>query len=491
MLRPLHSEKLKRHREEAVRTLQYRWAIEAMREYTSVLVSFVVHLILMLVLALLMMRPGPGDGLHTVDIEAIPRQKLGATARLEVAGEFQLVTAKAELFHPSLYQVKIPSPFDGRPVEEPVTQVAPWRDNGQILAQNSGLPLGGGLGGRRPENRQRLAMDAGGTQQSENAVELGLYWVALHQRQNGSWAMHFEGAADCRGACRNHPMDDIESPTAATGLALLSFLGAGYTHQDGKYQQPIERGFYFLRENQLANGAFRGSGSFPMYGHGIATLALCEAIRMTQDRDLRPIAQRAVNFIANAQHREGGWRYNPKEPGDVTVTAWQYMALYSAEKAGLDVPSTTLLDANGFLDRVQTEQGAYYGYMAPGADPSPTAMALLCRMYSGWNLYDARLAKGVKMLEGIGPSPNDVYYNFYATQVMRHYELADWHAWNEKLREQLIASQSRRGHETGSWFFDEKHALQAGRLYTTTMCVLTLEVYYRHLPLYGQTELKR
>ncbi|MFP6676187.1 MAG: prenyltransferase/squalene oxidase repeat-containing protein [Pirellulaceae bacterium] len=484
MLRPLQSDQLERHHEAAV-TRRHRWATEAMREYASILVSFLFHLVLMLVLALLMVQRGAGPGLGPVDIDAIPQQELDVTAHLEMAGDLdsQLVGPTATLFHTNPHQ--IPSPLAGAPAAKPLQQIDSWRRDGKILAQPIALPTGGGLGGRRPENRRQLALGSGGTQQSENAVELGLYWVALHQRQNGSWAMHFEGSAECRGACRNHPMEDIESPTAATGLALLSFLGAGYTHQNGKYQQPIERGIYFLRENQLDNGSFRGSGSFPMYGHGIATLALCEAIRMTQDRDLRPIAQRAVNFIVNAQHREGGWRYNPKEAGDVTVTSWQYMALYSAEKAGLDVPSTTRFDANRFLDRVQTEQGAYYGYMSPGADPSPTAMALLCRMYSGWNLYDARLAKGVKMLEEIGPSPNDVYYNFYATQVMRHYELGDWAGWNEKIREHLIATQARSGHETGSWFFTEKHALQAGRLYTTTLCVLTLEVYYRNLPLYG------
>lgn len=471
----------------AVAALKMRWATEAMREYASILVSFIVHLGLVLLLALFAVRGGPGRGLGPIDIFTKKTTiELDGRIQLEVSGEFETSGSPSELLQPTPYEVPVPVIGQASPMEE-VRQIEPWRDNGRVLNQPSALPTGGGLGGRKPSNRANTALQAGGTRQSEEAVELGLYWLARHQRANGSWAMHFEACADCGGACRNAPTGDVESPTAATGLSLLAFLGAGYTHQDGKYKELVHNAIYFLRDNQNADGSFRGSSSFPMYGHGIATLALCEALRMTQDRTLLPIAQRAVNYAAAAQHPQGGWRYNPREPGDVTVTGWLYMALYSAEKAGLDVPSTCLFDAQSFLNRVQSEDGAYYGYMSPGADPTPTAVALLCRMYSGWNLFDSRLSKGVKMLEDIGPSPTDVYYNFYATQVMRHYdEQGGWDAWNLKLREHLIATQSHVGHETGSWFFAEKHAVQAGRLYTTAMSVLTLEVYYRYLPLYGR-----
>jgi hypothetical protein len=476
---------LPRETEQVVAALKAQWAVAALREYSSILVSFIVHLGLIMVLALLTMRPGPGRGPAPVNIEATRPTELDGTIRLLANSEFEMSGPPSELLQPSPYQV--PSPFVGQPTETKlVEEVAPWRDNGALLNRASALPTGGGLGARTPENRLKTALGSGGTQESENAVELGLYWLALHQQRNGSWAMHFEACAACRGACRNPPQGDIESPIAASGLSLLAFLGGGYTHQDGKYRENVQKAIYFLRENQTADGSFRGSGTYPMYGHGIATLALCEAVRMTQDQDLIPIAQRAVNFIVDAQHRGGGWRYKPKESGDVTVTGWQYMALYSAEKAGLDVPSTTRFNAERFLDTIQTEEGAFYGYMTPGAAPTPTAVGLLCRMYSGWNLFDGRLAKGVAMLEELGPSPNDVYYNYYATLVMRHYdEQGGWDAWNEKLREHLIATQSRTGHETGSWFFAEKHSIQAGRLYTTTMNILTLEVYYRYLPLYG------
>jgi hypothetical protein len=223
-----------------------------------------------------------------------------------------------------------------------------------------------------------------------------------------------------------------------------------------------------------------------MYAQGIATVALCEAYAMTRDESLRTPAQAAVDFICRAQHDQGGWRYYPGQPGDTTVYGWQIMALKSARLAGLRVPESVWTKARHFLDTVQVEDGAGYGYQKPERLPGPTAIGLLARMYDGWAREDPRLAKGVQYLSEQGPSRTDVYYNYYATQVLHHYEGPAWDAWNATLRERLIATQSRRGHEHGSWYFHDQHGEVGGRLYTTAMCVMILEVYYRHLPLYGR-----
>ncbi|MFM2094285.1 MAG: hypothetical protein RIS70_1409, partial [Planctomycetota bacterium] len=60
------------------------------------------------------------------------------------------------------------------------------------------------------------------------------------------------------------------------------------------------------------------------------------------------------------------------------------------------------------------------------------------------------------------------------------------YGWNEQMRNFLVATQSREGHEAGSWFFVDQHGNAGGRLYTTAMCIMILEVYYRHMPLYGE-----
>jgi hypothetical protein len=121
------------------------------------------------------------------------------------------------------------------------------------------------------------------------------------------------------------------------------------------------------------------------------------------------------------------------------------------------------------------------------ASPATSAIGLLCRMYFGWKKDNPALARGVERISQRGPSTgaqSDMYYNYYATQVMRHWEGEEWTKWNNVMRDFLIESQARKGPETGSWHFDESHGDVGGRLYNTSLATMTLEVYYRHLPLY-------
>jgi hypothetical protein len=333
-----------------------------------------------------------------------------------------------------------------------------------------------------------LLKEGGGTSESEDAVERGLVWLANHQWQDGGWRLDLSGGP-CGGRCRNS--GKVATSTGATGLALLPFLGAGHTHISGDYQDQVARGLEYLKSRviQTPHGADLQEGT--MYSQGIATLALCEAYAMTQEESLRDPARQAIDFICHAQHSRGGWRYFPGQPGDTTVFGWQMMALKSASMAGLQVSPSVIELGGRFLDSVQGGNGAYYGYLARGKDRGPTAIGLLIRMYGGWNHNDARLQRGVEYLAEEGPSRHDMYFNYYATQVMHHYGGPQWLAWNPTMREYLIETQSARGHETGSWFFTDEHGTTGGRLYTTSMCVMILEVYYRHMPLYGELAVEK
>lgn len=351
------------------------------------------------------------------------------------------------------------------------------------LLAKSPAATGGGLEGRRQEAKARLLAARGGTEQSENAVRLGLQWLAAHQRDSGSWRLNHQ-AGPCNGRCR-HP-GSFGTSTGATALALLPFLGAGHSSSHGEHREVVRRGIYYLQSRMLetARGGDLQEGT--MYAQGLAAIALCENYALSGDESLRESAQSAVDFICHAQHPKGGWRYAPGQPGDTTVSGWQVMALKSAKMAGLRVPSPVLEGARRYLDSVESAGGAAYGYLRPGKEPSPTAVGLLLRMYLGWPQDDERLARGVDYLAARGPSPTDIYFNYYATQVLHHHAGPQWKSWNAELREMLIRRQARQGHERGSWYFVDKHNEAGGRLYTTAMSVMILEVYYRHMPLYGQ-----
>jgi hypothetical protein len=204
---------------------------------------------------------------------------------------------------------------------------------------------------------------------------------------------------------------------------------------------------------------------------------------------LRRPAQSAVNLIINTQHETGGWRYGPsKQPGDMSISGWQIMAIKSAQMAGLDVPSVTVVRAKAFLNSC-ANQDEGYGYVA-GSTSSPrmTAVALLCRQYmENWGPAHPRLIKSINAhLKTNPPSRQDVYYYYYATQVMHHFGGEAWRDWNEKMRESLIQKQDiTNGPNQGSWSAaGDPFGRPGGRLMMTSLNLLTLEVYYRYLPLY-------
>ncbi len=168
-------------------------------------------------------------------------------------------------------------------------------------------------------------------------------------------------------------------------MGLLPFLGAGQTHLEGQYKRNVRRWRPTLSRKAMhqlggGNGGMWQRGG-QMYGHGLASIALCEAYGMTRDPAMRGAAQKSLDFIVAAQDPiGGGWRYTPQEAGDTSVLGWQLMALKSGSMAYLEVPQETIRKATYFLDSVQSEEGAMYGYTAPacpGARPPSALIGLL------------------------------------------------------------------------------------------------------------------
>jgi hypothetical protein len=335
--------------------------------------------------------------------------------------------------------------------------------------------------------------EGGGNAESEAAVARGLAWLAKQQKPNGSW--QYDGSVK-------------EDLIGATGMCLLPFLAAGQTHKSGTYQKTVAAGIDFLLKNLASNGKFANAARQYMYSHGIATMALCEAYGMSKDRGLlqRP-AQAAINFIVGSQGSDGSWGYQPGTTGDTSIVGWQVQALQAARLSkDLVVPDATINKAIAFLNKVSSgSRKAVYGYSTPGGRPatSLTAVGLLCRYYvDKWGPSNAGMAEGVEGMLKIrppkaAPDKPDMYYYYYATQVVHFFEGPEWKDWNEGpmkdgkraggMRDWLVKLQvNKAGTPThGSWDPDAGTiGGSCGRLGTTALSLLTLEVYYRHLPLY-------
>ncbi len=460
------------------------------RNSTSVISSFTVHLVIIIALALWVMSwRKPVDTIDiTVSLEPAP---VVDVSPLDSNNQADIVVDQTD------YQNEIDKIQDSIDVAD--QDIAAERSEQQdadmphpmlqniapipVNPTNFTTPTGGGLEGRSKAMRSALAGRRGGSRQSEAAVEAGLKWLIAHQFENGAWRFSHHKSKKCNGRCRNPGTHG--STTAATGLALMSFFGAGYTSKTGPYQTEINRGLDYLisrvRETKYGGNLTEGT----MYAQGIATIALCEAYSMTRDQKLKKPATLAVQYIVNAQAKNGGWRYTPGQAGDITVTTWQIMALKSAEMAGIQVPRKTWREAKKFLDSVQNQSG-YFGYIsAEDQNRSCTAIGMLARMYTGWHREHEMFNPGHDILHKKGPMKTDAYFNYYATQVMFHFnDPKTWPAWNKKMRDYLVKTQSKTGHQAGSWYFKDKHGDSGGRLYNTCMSIMTLEVYYRFMPLY-------
>ena len=383
-------------------------------------------------------------------------------------------------------------------------------------AASAPLRRKGSIGGRLTlASKQALIDFYGATPRSLESIREGIDWLAKCQRGDGSWALDgsLEDGGDGGDEVNEGPSPN---PIGATALALLPFLSEGIAHSrvpDGQeelqqYQEVVERGLVYLalsqqRSNDINDGRLDGG----MYAHALATIVFCEAYGLSGDQRLRGHAQLALKYLLNAQHQAGGgWRYSPNQPGDLSATGWVFLAIRSAQLTGINVLSQSLERAERFVDSCGIGPAdaplSRYCYQPNGNEStekqSMTAAGLLTQQYLGWKKDDRNLLAGSTYLMAKQPpeqSSNlgDIYFYYYATQVLHHLEGNNFDLWNHRMREHLIRTQEKDGDFKGSWRPDGvPHGNTGGRLYVTSLAMLTLQVPYRHLPMYrlfkiGQT----
>ncbi len=366
---------------------------------------------------------------------------------------------------------------------------------------------------RLEPDRSARAQRSGATAASELAVDRALDWLARHQDPDGRWdggvaryddgtpakgdddfTVHCPPGETCFGECAYW-----EADTALSALALLTYLGAGYTHTEGRYSDTIDKGIDFLLKQQQPDGDLRGrSRVVGMYCHAMATLSLCEAYALTGDGRLRDPAERAVKFLVRARARDGlAWRYEPGAPvGDTSILGWVVMGLKSAREVGIPTPNEASIRQGTlrWLDQVAAGQSKGLARYQPGDDVTPTmtAEAWVCRQFLGVGGPGAASSEAAQFLlqNESDRGPTNVYYWYYATLALYQHGGEDWDRWNAKIRDRIVQLQCKSGHQTGSWEPDGSiYGAKGGRIYCTALAALTLEVYYRYLRLYDDPKL--
>jgi hypothetical protein len=341
----------------------------------------------------------------------------------------------------------------------------------------------------------------GGTEETQRAVELSLKWLALHQRVEGYWDADRHGAGQVRfdelGVDRRNA--GKFSDTGVTALALLSFLAKGYTHEEGRYAEQVERALRWLIRHQQQDGFLGGNAVHHarMYCHAMATFALAEAYGMQTDPAgnffLREPLGKAINYILENQNPlDGGWRYLKGQKSDMSMFGWQLMALTRAEVAGLTIPREAGLGMVNFLKK--NSRGAHGGLFSYQDDyritPVMTAEALFCKQVFRIPRDDRASIEAVDYLMKNLPkrSQTNVYYWYYGTLAMFNYHGEKWREWNKAMHSVLLSEQRKAGDDAGSWDPIGPWGRYGGRVYSTALSALCLEVYFRDPPRYANLE---
>ncbi|MFI4875277.1 MAG: prenyltransferase/squalene oxidase repeat-containing protein [Blastopirellula sp. JB062] len=354
----------------------------------------------------------------------------------------------------------------------------------------SPLPLA--MQARVAENQADIIQAQGGDPRIEAAVDAALVWLAANQEDDGRWdASRHSSGNEQRVLGHDRYGAGADADTGVTGLAVLAFLARGHTHLEGKHRKNVQHGLEFLISQQAETGSLGGESRVfaQMYCHGIAMLTLSEAYAMTRDERIRPALDAALRYSFAAQHQtSGGWRYQPGDLGDMSQFGWQVMALHSAQLAGVETPERTRELMLRFLRSVSTGDHNGLASYRPGerATSVMTAEALVCRIFMNAENQQATVEEAANYVARFEPAPGkpNLYFWYYGTLGMHQLQGPRWRSWSASLQRQLLTSQRAGGLEAGSWDADTVWGCYGGRVYTTAMATLSLEVYFRYLPIY-------
>ena len=276
-------------------------------------------------------------------------------------------------------------------------------------------------------------------------------------------------------------------------------MGAGHSHTEGDYQPTVAKGLEFLMRGQTADGHLASQTSLyaRMYCHSMASFALAEALAMTGDRRLEPAVRRAVDYSLRAQNPStGGWRYRPGDQGDTSQLGWQLMSLWSAERAGIQIPQQTWTGAERFLRSVRRGQVGRAGELPagrPGKHADDRRSAVLPanrrrragrrigspgggRSYRGNCGRAARTSARESVLLVLWDTLRCITSSSWQVRKAE----AAWQTWNTALTLALVNSQLAEGPDTGSWEPNCIWGGYGGRVYSTAIATMCLEVYYRY-----------
>lgn len=387
-----------------------------------------------------------------------------------------------------------------------------------VSSAESPLIMKGLFAGRSDSARaSQLKKFAGGYgEQVEASVVCGLEWLASQQNSAGYWGRVSKYNKTWHNRKWTASLENEQRTTRLTSLCLLAFLAHGETPQSVEFGSTVQSAIEYLRNQQnFETGLFvpvasrhpeKGGEDLGVYAHAQATYALAEAYALTRAPALKQPVERGLQVIIDGQLESGAWgNWYQQNISDSSATSWQVQAFKAAVAAGIRMEGldAAMKKAATGIDYLYKGDGAwYYRKGQPiktwnnGGPIMSGAMVLSLQLLGLQN--DPMVLAGLRYMNEFGVSDWETawanpinkslpatYEWYYNTQAVFQRGGSRWKSWNADFAPMLIGNQ----HEEG-WWRGPGQEQGEETIYSTSLCTLALQVYYRILPSFQQAEQK-
>lgn len=363
----------------------------------------------------------------------------------------------------------------------------------------------GAFGLRSGGGKKKAIMRGGGSQKTESAVNAALFWLKRQQDKSGCWDKRKYGDSSNNGGFSR---EMTEGHLTLTCLSTLAFLAAGNTPKSGRFRETVKKSVDWILKWQLPDGSFGETQEFSIYDNAICALVLAELVAMCPEERYKLSAQKAIDYLAEVKNVHRGISRIPNIPNSTSVNGWMLMAFKSAKIAGLMVPPEVFEKMRLRLSEVsyKSNNGVYIsvGYMQKrdrnSENTTMNAVGLVMFEYLGTPQKELKILANDLATDlpvwGMLNANHEMYHWYYTTLGLYQFGGENWDKWNKSISEMLIKYQCDGGPLDGSaddlngcWPSEyDLWGRTLGRIYTTAMATLCLEVYYRYDRMYQSKE---
>lgn len=359
--------------------------------------------------------------------------------------------------------------------------------------------------GRSEKQKRKQTKKYGGDLKVLDAVEKALMWLAEHQQPDGSWPFMApvskkvepkKEAPVAEGEEKAEPekkKKKKKETLSITACALLAFLGAGHTETSGPYRENVHRGIHYINRH-LNETEKLNIGK--VYGSAIVLMALAESSIFGSSMQTNRNADRLATYLTEVYCGEG-WGYSGAGD-DFSVSGWVALGLKSARQA--ELPSVS----DEKIMKLFGEYGAWVNTMCnppngkgnyrnkKQGSQAMTWVGMFQKQFLGFPREDPFLVKASEVSVPLVPkvfTPAkglrhlDEYEIYYGTLAAFQQQGEFWKAWNPVMQRVLMDMQHQGDPKSlgGSWDPSSKSVgSHGGRVMTTAIYALCLEVYYRY-----------